>query len=1096
MASKLLEFIIELKDSASKELKNFNNELKKTGTFDKVGESAARGIRNVGIAAAGAFAVGIREAAQFEQAMSNVSTLLSGDVNSSIRQLETGIRSMSSELPKSPEELGAAAYDIVSAGINETADALAVLESSGRLAVAGLGTTAEAANLTTSAINAFQIDASQADAVANVLFKTVKAGKTTVQELNQGFGQLAPAAVNAGVAFEQAQAATAALTTTGLKASVAQTQLRQLFVELNKEGTKLSSAFEEVGITNVKAAVQSGDFVGVLNQLKTEAGLTDVEFQNLFSSVESGSAALSLTSAVGEAYKESLTEMTNGTDLLTGAVERQSETFNNQGVIAVNNLKRAFDLFAQEALPGATGALGIFNEQLGQVLDRKERVIQKTQDEKEIISQLEVMYDNYGKGMSEAAFVQGEFIEKLIKGQELMIDQTKAWEKGDTEAVAKIMEKRKELADETVEFAKQNSEFINATSMDWSKLTGVIDQQSDEQSGHINLLVQEMINGQEDARESLEETKEAFFDQASAIKQASEQGASDVEIATSAIALAYRTATGQVTEEVDNMVGDVSQKVQEPAASASTWGGHLVDNFIAGIKSKYGALGVAVAGIVEIAKDIKFSKNKLMPTEIWGAHFMENFIGGIEEGFPKLQETMDALVQKAVNTGKKIESAYNDIGPIDLDLDFEVPRDLEDFRKLMQIEELDIPTGDAFRDLTDEQKDAYREMERESEKNLKALQDNLEGSIDSYDDLREAAVESLQDMEKQTMESIGKMDDQLNKLDNELSNLQSTFASELKGSSQSVAEQVVRQEDLIKSLKDEYSSLAESVKETQARINAETAEGGDTSSLSKTLDEQKTKLQETKNEIERQSGALNSFFENANAQLESQQNKVAELQKQLASGGDEGGSIERKLKIEQEVLQALQDSAISTEEEIAAAKERARLTDFERFIADAEAKKMRLIRDFAEKKVLLEEEIVAVNAQRDAEIQAFEDKIQQYEKTGAAFQDFKTVFEVGLNDMANSAESRVARITSAISALRASLSFLDSEAGTELLSEVGRLRNLDIGPSPVPSPRSQGSQPSNITIQVNNPNISGAGGVEDFASRLAEQIELQTKGSQ
>lgn len=1095
MASKLLEFIVELKDSASRELKKFNDELEKTGRLEKVGAKIGDGLKIAGAAAAGAFAIGIREAAQFETAMTNVSTLLSGNVDSSIRQLETGIRSMSSSLPKSPEELGAAAYDVVSAGITETSDALAVLESSGRLAVAGLGSTQQSVDLMTSAINSFGFSASESEQVASNLFATVQAGKTNVAELSMAFGDVAPVAKAAGVSFEELMASTAAMTTTGLSASKVQTGLRQLFNEMTNESGKLADAMKQVGITNATAAIESDGYVAVLQQVKQQLNLTDAEFGNLISSVEAQTIATGILGEQNDSFNQTMANMTGNVQALDEAVAKQADTLNNQGVIAVNNLKRAFDLFAQDSLPMVTGALGRFNENLGAMLDMKERVNQKTQDEKEILAELEVMYDNYGKGMNEAAFVQGEFIEKLIEGQELMIDQTKAWEKGDTEAVAKIMEKRKELADETVEFAKQNSEFINATSMDWSKLTGIIDQQSDEQSGHINLLVQDMINGQEEARESLEQTGEAFFEQASAIKQASESGASDVEVATAAIALAYKTATGQVVQEVDTMVGDVNQKVQEPANSALTWGAHLVDNFIAGIKSRYGSLGVAVAGIVEIAREIKFSKNKLIPSEIWGAHFVENFIEGIELRLPKLQETMGSIVETAVSAGKMFQKSSDDFSKIDLNLDFEVPSDLEDFRKLMQIEELDIPTGDAFRDLTDEQKEAYREMEREADKNLKNLQNNLEGSIDSYDDLREAAVESLQDMEKQTMESVQAMDEQLVELDNELNNLQSTFSSQLKSASQSVAQEIVKQEDLITGLKEEYASLSEAVKKTQDDIATEVASGGDTGRLEETLEEQKNKLRETKEEIEKQSGALNSFFENANSQLESQQAKVKALQEEIASGEGGDSGAERRLKVEQEVLQALQDSAVATEEEIVAAKERARLTDFERFIADAEAKKLRLIRDFAEKKVLLEEEIIAVNAQRDAEIQAFQDKIVQYEETAVAFNDFKTVFESGLNDMAESAENRVARITSAISALRSSLQFLDSKSGAELIGEIGRLRALGIGPSPVAGGGGR-SQTNNVTIQINNPNISGTEGVGDFASQLAEQIELQTKGSQ
>ena len=88
------------------------------------------------------------------------------------------------KVPVSAEELGESAYSIVSAGISDTSEALSVLESSSKLAVAGLGTAAEATDIMTSAINAFQIEASQADVVADSLFTAVKNGKTTVTPLS------------------------------------------------------------------------------------------------------------------------------------------------------------------------------------------------------------------------------------------------------------------------------------------------------------------------------------------------------------------------------------------------------------------------------------------------------------------------------------------------------------------------------------------------------------------------------------------------------------------------------------------------------------------------------------------------------------------------------------------------------------------------------------------------------------------------------------------------------------------------------------------------------------------------------------------------
>lgn len=127
-------------------------------------------------------------------------------------------------------------------------DAMMVLEKSAELATAGLGQTTEAVDLSTSAINAFGLKGKRAEKAFETIFLTVKSGKTTVAELAQSFGMVAGTAATAGIEFDELMAATAALTTTGLKASVAQTQLRSATLSIIAPTTDMTKALKELNI--------------------------------------------------------------------------------------------------------------------------------------------------------------------------------------------------------------------------------------------------------------------------------------------------------------------------------------------------------------------------------------------------------------------------------------------------------------------------------------------------------------------------------------------------------------------------------------------------------------------------------------------------------------------------------------------------------------------------------------------------------------------------------------------------------------------------------------------------------------------------------
>jgi TP901 family phage tail tape measure protein len=309
--------------------------------IDDVGKGAnglKATLQDLGKTIAAAFAVqqlvsfgreAVNAAAAFDKSMSNIATLVDTNVES-MDSMGASVRDLAKKTPVELGQLSSALYDVRSAGVSAE-DAMAVLESSAQLGVAGLATTAEAANIMTSAVNAFAAEGLSAEQISDILFKTVKAGKTTLAELTAQFGGVAPAAAAAGVSLADLQASTAAITTLGTPAAAAQTQLKQALTEMQKPGKELSNIFKQLGAKDgIDLIKTSGGLGNAFKLIKEEAEASGMTVAQVTGSVETASAILALGGTVNESYTATLADMTTGSNAVNLAFEKQAQTADAQ----------------------------------------------------------------------------------------------------------------------------------------------------------------------------------------------------------------------------------------------------------------------------------------------------------------------------------------------------------------------------------------------------------------------------------------------------------------------------------------------------------------------------------------------------------------------------------------------------------------------------------------------------------------------------------------------------------------------------------------------------------------------------------------------
>lgn len=268
----------------------------------KVGTQIFRHLTRAFAAAKGAIIAAMYRAQEFNKQMAQIATV--SDI--SMKKARRGVMRLSSELGLAKDELTKGLYDALSAGVPED-NAMTFLATAARAARAGATTTARSVDFLTSALNAFRIPASEAERVSDVLFQTVRNGKTTVEELGESFSKVGPIASASGVALEEVMAAAATLTQQGTPTAQAMTQIRAAIIAMNRElGDGWSATM----------TLQEG-----MAEMTRRAGGSNDALRSLTGRVEGMQAILGLTGENAETAARHLDSVTNSSGAMAEAFE-------------------------------------------------------------------------------------------------------------------------------------------------------------------------------------------------------------------------------------------------------------------------------------------------------------------------------------------------------------------------------------------------------------------------------------------------------------------------------------------------------------------------------------------------------------------------------------------------------------------------------------------------------------------------------------------------------------------------------------------------------------------------------------------------------
>jgi len=343
---------------------------KKIGNSFTNAFSGALGSLAVGFAAFAGIRKITRDLLDFSKATAEIRTITKG-LNIDQKELNKTLIETSKQFGTSASEQAKSFYQIISAGITDAAKANDTLIAANKLAIGGLTTTSGAVNLLTSAVNAFGQENLSAARAADIIFGTVRLGKTRVEELESSLGQILPSAKALGVSFEDVAGALAQLTTKGVSTSEAVTQINAVLTAVLKKGVGAKKLFPELGDSFTLATLKGKGLSLFLKDLVKNLGGSEEKLTKLLGRAEGAKAILALAGDGFKGLDDKVAQLKNSAGAADEAFNEMNKTLGQQLNRTLSIISGKFLEFTSQTegpLVNAVIALNTGLENLGRFL--------------------------------------------------------------------------------------------------------------------------------------------------------------------------------------------------------------------------------------------------------------------------------------------------------------------------------------------------------------------------------------------------------------------------------------------------------------------------------------------------------------------------------------------------------------------------------------------------------------------------------------------------------------------------------------------------------------------------------------------------------
>ena len=300
-----------------------------TGSVARLGAKSA-------LVGAGFAVLSTKLAGDFQKSLLEVSTLMNNVNAKTLPNMSRELRAVASASGLALRSISKAKYDIVSAGFSDAAESANILAVASKLAVGGVTTAASAADILTTSLNAYGKTADEVNDVSDVLFTTVRLGKTTMSELGQSLGMVLPFAKSMNLSMRGVGAAMATLTASGINTAEATTTLRASILGLSAPADGARDAMKAAGIEVVKFADGTVDIVETVKQFQ---GMDPATIKKFIPNVRAITGIQTLANnfdVLSKNVEQFETQAAGATEI---AFEKMNSAFNTQFSKLKNNMQ-------------------------------------------------------------------------------------------------------------------------------------------------------------------------------------------------------------------------------------------------------------------------------------------------------------------------------------------------------------------------------------------------------------------------------------------------------------------------------------------------------------------------------------------------------------------------------------------------------------------------------------------------------------------------------------------------------------------------------------------------------------------------------------
>ena len=325
--------------------------------------------------AAGRFAIdSIKDYSNFEGTLKQVQ-IIAGGTQADMDMLGDTAIEIGGKTSKGAQEVAEAMVDFAKLGFTakETSEAMKGIVYAAEASGSGVQ---ETAGIVATALNVWNLEASKAEHVADVLAKTANETAADMQDMGYVLQYAGSSASLAGASLEDLSAMAGIMADNGIKGSKAGTSLRTAFTNLINPTDGAAAAMESLGVQFKDAEGKARPTMDVIYDLQDAVkGMDDIQIQEL-STILFGKPGAAGMSFVLKSTKEQVQDLSKALVDSTGTAAKQAaemrETMAGQldqlgdSVDAIKlKVGRAFtDMFALDAVKGFNKALDGVDEGL------------------------------------------------------------------------------------------------------------------------------------------------------------------------------------------------------------------------------------------------------------------------------------------------------------------------------------------------------------------------------------------------------------------------------------------------------------------------------------------------------------------------------------------------------------------------------------------------------------------------------------------------------------------------------------------------------------------------------------------------------------